>query len=134
MNSGNPFLEDIAQQTLQYIDGNEWTSRGNPFSGPLRYVSKSEEAEQNAFLSSLGDELAAAATGTSGEVHDDDYEGPTRDTLPFSDGDTREDTDCGPELQYVLWLSLQESQDSAQTAPRTGEKRRREHSEDGKAG
>ncbi|RYP90211.1 hypothetical protein DL770_003674 [Monosporascus sp. CRB-9-2] len=131
MNSDNPFTEGIAQQALRYMDGNEWTARGNPFSGPPRYVSKSEEAKQNAFLSSLGDELA---TATLGEVHHDGYEGSTGDTPPFSDGDTCEDTDCDPELQYVLWLSLQENQDSAQTAPRTGAKRRREPSKDGKAG
>ncbi|RYP25617.1 hypothetical protein DL767_008328 [Monosporascus sp. MG133] len=133
MNNGNPFTEGIAQQALRYMDGNEWTARGNPFSGPPRYLNRSEEAEQNAFLSSLGDELAAAATATPGEVHGDDYEGSTGDTPPFSDGDTCEDTDCDPELQYVLWLSLQENQDSAQTAPRTGTKRRREPSEDGTA-
>ncbi|RYP59671.1 hypothetical protein DL769_008435 [Monosporascus sp. CRB-8-3] len=133
MNRGNPFTGSTAQQALRYMDGNEWTAKGNPFSGPPRHVNKSEEAEQNAFLSSLGDELDAAATAAPGEVHNDDYEGSTGDTPPFSDGDTCEDKDCDPELQYVLWLSLQ-NQNSAQTAPRTGEKRRREPSEGGKAG
>ncbi|RYO89282.1 hypothetical protein DL766_000919 [Monosporascus sp. MC13-8B] len=118
MNRDNPFTEGIPQQAMQYMDGNEWTARGNPFSGPPRFVNKIEEAEQNAFLSSLEDELDAAATATPGVVHDDDYEGSTGDTPPFSDGETCEDKNCGPELQYVLWLSLQENQDSAQRAPK----------------
>ncbi|RYP20423.1 hypothetical protein DL765_002799 [Monosporascus sp. GIB2] len=133
MNRDSPSTEGIAQ-ALGYMNGNEWTARGNPFSGPPRYANKIEEAEQNAFLSSLGDELDAAATVTLGEVHEDDYEGSTGDTPPFSDGDTCEDKDCDPELQYVLWLSLQANQDSAQTAPKAGEKRGRESPEAGKAG